>query len=184
MQTQLLELVAATPENIAPFGALIDVPDNKQALPVAFYEGSVRVYSPVSFISDEDTEVALASIDPRPKEVRWLERHFKHTQTFIPLSGKPFIMVVSPPTEDDMPNTADAKAFLFDGSAGFMLHVGTWHEFPFSREVDTRIIVLLRHEATTALMKDTAINGEGHSGDLEKKDIQVRLGITLKVADA
>ena len=184
MQTQLLDLVAATPENIAPFGALIDVPQNQAALPVAFYEGSVRVYSPVKFISDEDTEVALASIDPRPKEVRWLERHFKHTQTFIPLGGKPFIMVLSPPTEGDMPDTAAAKAFLFDGSAGFMLHVGTWHEFPFAQQHDTRVIVLLRHEATNALMKDTALNGEGHSGDLEKKDIQVRLGITLTVADA
>jgi ureidoglycolate lyase len=183
MQIQKLELIAANPENIVPFGALIDVPKNGQALPVAFYQGSVRVYSPVSFISDEDTEIALASIDPRPKEVRWLERHFKHTQTFIPLAGKPFIMVMSPPTEKDMPDTADAKAFLFDGSAGFMLHVGTWHEFPFALQTDTRVIVLLRHEATTALMTDTAINGEGHSGDLEKKDIQVRLGLTLTVAD-
>lgn len=46
------------------------------------------------------------------------------------------------------------------------------------------MIVILRGEATRALMKDTAINGEAHSDDLDKKDIQVRLGVTLRVAEA
>ncbi len=183
MQTQPLRTLDATPETVAPYGTLIDVPSSGPALPVAFYEGTVRVYKPGRFASDEDTEITLASIDRRPMSVRWLERHFKHTQAFIPLSGKPFVVVMAPPTEGDLPDLSQAQALRFDGSAGFMLHIGTWHEFPFALENDTRVIVILRSEATRALMKDTAINGEAHSPDLDKKDIQARLGVTLEVVE-
>lgn len=181
MQTRTLTPVRATAANLAEYGALIDVPEHAAALPVAFYEGSVRVFSPVNFISDDDTQVTLASVDARPFTVKWLERHFKHTQTFIPLSGRPFVMVLSKPTETDMPDLGNAQAFLFDGSAGFALHIGTWHEFPFALADDTRLVVILRKEATNALMKDVVIKGEGQSGDLDKKDIQVRLNIELQV---
>jgi ureidoglycolate lyase len=181
MQIRILAPVRATATNLIEYGELIDIPRNAEALPVAFYEGSVRVFSPVTFISDDDSQLTLASIDARPFKVKWLERHFKHTQTFIPLSGKPFVMVLSEPTATDMPNLDNAKAFLFDGSAGFVLHIGTWHEFPFALADDTRLVVILRKEATNALMKDVVIEGEGHSGDLDKKDIQSRLKIELWV---
>ena len=183
MQTKLLDPIIATPESVAAYGTLIDVPADDAALPVAFYEGTVRVYKPAAFISDEDTEITLASVDRREMSVRWLERHFKHTQTFIPLSGKPFIMVMAPPTENDVPDPMEAQAIFFDGSAGFALHIGTWHEFPFAQVDDTRLIVVLRGEATNALMKDVALDGEAHSGDLDKKDIQARLGIELRIAE-
>jgi ureidoglycolate lyase len=182
MQTKTLELIRATPESVAPFGTLIDVPANASALPIAFYEGTVRVYKPAQFVSDEDTEITLASVDRRDMQVVWLERHFKHTQAFVPLSGRPFIMVMAPATEGDLPDPAAAQAVLFDGSAGFSLHIGTWHEFPFALQDDTRLIVVLRGEATQALMKDSVIDGEAHSADLDKKNIQARLGVTLRVA--
>ena len=178
---RVIDLIRATPETVAPYGMLIEVPDKSEALPIAFYEGTVRIYKPAAFVSDEDTEITLASIDRRDMSVRWLERHFKHTQTFIPLSDGAFVMVVAPPSVGDIPDPAQAKALLFDGSAGFALHIGTWHEFPFALEDDTRVVVILRGEATRALMKDAATNGEAQSDDLDKKDIQVRLGVTLRV---
>ena len=181
MKIAQLHLVAATPETVAPYGSLIDVPAQGGALPVAFYEDSVRVYKPVNFISDEDTEITLASIDRRPMKVIWLERHFKHTQSFIPLSGRPFVIVMAPPTKGELPDINTAQALLFDGSAGFMMHIGTWHEFPFALVDDTRLIVLLRGEATKALMKGVATDGEAHSGDLDKKNIAARLGVSIEV---
>jgi ureidoglycolate lyase len=182
MQTRNLELIRATPESVAPYGTLIDVPVKTSALPIAFYEGTVRVYKPALFVSDEDTEITLASVDRRDMQVVWLERHFKHTQAFVPLSGRPFIMVMSPATKGFLPDPAAAQALLFDGSAGVSLHIGTWHEFPFALQDDTRLIVVLRGEATKALMKDSVIDGEAQSGDLDKKNIQARLGVTLRVA--
>ena len=71
----------------------------------------------------------------RPLRVSWMERHFLHTQTFFPL-GAPFVAVLAPPGEGELPDLDAARAFVFDGSAGLMLHLGTWHEFPFALHDD------------------------------------------------
>jgi ureidoglycolate lyase len=183
MRVVSLELETATKENIAPFGALINIDAEQAAHPLAFYEGSVRFYTPVTFISDEDTQLTIASVDRRKMEVKWLERHFKHTQAFLPLQGRPFVVVMTPPSEDDGPDVSKAKAILFDGTCGFMMHVGTWHEFPFALLDRTELVVVLRGEATKSLMKDVAHDGEGHGPDLDKRDIQARLDVLIKVTN-
>ncbi|RMF10419.1 MAG: ureidoglycolate hydrolase [Alphaproteobacteria bacterium] len=175
-----IPVVRATRENLDGLGQLIDIEPGDAKLQTAFYEGTVRVYSPCSFMSDEDTEIVVASVDRRPLKVRWLERHFKHTQTFFPFSGRPFIVVMAPPTTGDLPDIDEVRAFLFDGTGGFMMHVGTWHEFPFALVDDTRLAILLRKEATRNLLKDAAIAGEAHGPDLDKKDIVQRLGIEFE----
>ncbi len=181
MQTIRLPLQLATPETIAPFGSLLAVPAAKgEALPVAFYEGSVEVYKPSIFVSDHETELNIARVNRRKPEVQWMERHFKHTQTFIPMGGRPFVMVLAPPTEDDIPDPASAKALLFDGSGGFCMDIGVWHEFPFALADDTHVVVVLRSEATKSLMKSVVHDGEASGGDIDKKDIQRRLSVTLE----
>jgi len=109
-----------------------------------------------------------------------LERHFKHTQVFLPLGGKPFIAVLAPPTDTDLPNIDEAKAFLFDGQAGLSMHLGTWHEFPFALVEDTQLVVLLRQETSKSLKSENVFDGEGLGPDLDKKDITRRLGVVLK----
>ena len=116
-----------------------------------FYEGAVRLSAPAQFSSDADTEITLAAIDRRPLRVRYMERHFKHTQTFIPLQGKAFAMVLTPPNNDELPDLTMARALVFDGSAGFCLHIGTWHEFPLALLDDTRVVVILRDRKSTRL---------------------------------
>jgi ureidoglycolate lyase len=178
-RTAIIELIVetATPANIAPFGELVGGAAFPVIPPSAFYD-EVRTYRP-SFISDEQTEIAVCALKRRPLRVRWMERHFKHTQVFLPLGAKPFIAVLAPPTETDLPNIADARAFLFDGHAGLSMHIGTWHEFPFALVDDTQLIVVLRTDATKGLLKENIIDGEGVSPDLDKKDITRRLGIVL-----
>jgi ureidoglycolate lyase len=172
-----LAVEPATPGNIAPFGELVGGAAFPTVPPTAFY-GEVQTYRP-TFISDEQTEIAVCALNRRPLRVRWMERHFKHTQVFLPLGAKPFIAVLAPPTETDLPNIADARAFLFDGRAGLSMHIGTWHEFPFAVVDDTQLIVILRKEATKGLLKENIVDGEGVSPDLDKKDITRRLGIVL-----
>ena len=178
---QELALELATGDSVRPFGELISIEPGERALPTDFYDGAVRLYAPAAFRSDHDTELALAVIDRRPLRVRWMERHFKHTQAFIPLQGRPFVMVLAPPTADGMPQIAAARALLFDGSAGFCLKIGTWHEFPFALVNETRVIVILRHETTANLMQDAVVEGEAHGPDLDKKDIVRRTGVELRV---
>jgi len=150
-------------------------------LPVAFYDGKVSVYAPVTFESDEETMLTLASVDRREMQVQWMERHFKHTQTFIPLEGRPFVVVLAPPTEGDLPDLGQARALLFDGSSGFTMKVGTWHEFPFALVDQSNVIVILRRETTQNLMPDNVVDGEAHGPDLDKKNLVARTGVTVQV---
>jgi hypothetical protein len=41
----------------------------------------VTVYASVRFQSAEETLLTVATVDRRDLRVRWMERHFKHTQT-------------------------------------------------------------------------------------------------------
>jgi ureidoglycolate lyase len=172
-----LAVEPATPANIAPFGELVGGAAFPVIPPSAFYS-EVQTHRP-TFISDEQTEIAVCNLKRRPLRVRWMERHFKHTQVFLPLGAKPFIAVLAPPTETDLPNIADARAFLFDGQAGLSMHIGTWHEFPFALVDDTQLIVVLRKEATKGLLRENIDDGEGVSPDLDKKDITRRLGVVF-----
>lgn len=169
----------ATPERIAPFGQMLGAGPPAAAQPSAFYAGAVRTYSPVRFRSDEDTELVVATIDRRPLAVRFMERHYKHTQTFIPLDGKPMLVVLAPPNERDLPDLDLARAFLFDGSAGLTMRLGTWHEFPFALVDRTNVVVILRQETTRSLQPDQTIEGEAHGPDIDKLDIVARMGVTL-----
>lgn len=180
-EVRVLKPKRATREALAPYGQVLGYDESIAPMPIDFYDGAVKVRRMVDFVSDDQTELPLATINRRPFDVRWMERHFKHTQTFIPLAGKPFVVVMAPPTEGDTPNLDEIEAFQFDGSAAFAMHLGTWHEFPFALEDDTNVIVILRREATDGLVRDNVIQDEASSPDLDKKDLQQRFNVTFRV---
>ena len=61
------------------------------------------------------------------------------------------------------------------------MHVGTWHEFAFALVDRTKVIVVTRNEATKSLLKSEVSDGEARGPDLDKKDIQRRLGVAFTV---
>ncbi|MEP6344384.1 MAG: ureidoglycolate lyase [Parasphingorhabdus sp.] len=171
-----LPLTKASAEALSPFGQIIGSASGVEPMAVDFYKGAVAMSYPVKFTSEHPVEVSLANLDRRPGEVRYMERHFQHTQAFIPLGGKPFVAVMAPPGDDDLPDLSAVKAFLFDGSAGFQLHLGTWHEFPFAMEPETEMIVLLSSQTGYDLKAKDAVTEEAFGPDLDKKDIAARTG--------
>lgn len=174
-QTLPLKAEPASAEALAPFGRLIGGTPSPGARLSNFYDKAV-VVDPVPFQSSLPVEISLCTIEPRELRVRWLERHFKHTQAFLPLGGKPFVMVLAPRSDGDLPDLDEVRAFLFDGSAGFMLDLNIWHEFPFALEPGTQMAVLLTKAATQGLQTESIVDGEGYSEDLEKKDMRKRTG--------
>lgn len=179
---RVLEVKPATAEALAPYGELLG-PERPRAHHIGdFYEGAVAVHEPAAFVSDDDTCLSLTTVQPRPLEVDYLERHFKHTQTFIPLGGKPFVAVLGTPCDGEMPDLETLEAFRFDGRSAFCMHVGTWHEFPFALESDTQLLVILRNETTRNLAADNVIDDEARGGDLDKKNLLKRTGRRLRLA--
>jgi len=171
----------ATPEALAPFGQIFGRHAHNEPIGVAFYGNAVATSRPVQYRCDGPTELSLSTLSPRAGRLRYIERHFQHTQTFIPMGGKPFVLVMAPPGAADMPDLDAMRGFYFDGSAGFMMHIGTWHEFPFPLEPDTDLAVVLS-SPTTADLSNTSSDGNEASGpDLQKIDIVRRAGVELTV---
>ena len=170
--------ITATDESIAPFGRLIRAQDDS-GRQTKFYNDAVSLWNIPGMVTDHDASVSVTRISPRPMSVIWMERHFKHTQVFMPLNGAPFHVVMAPPNADMVPDPEHVQALSFDGSAGLMLHLRTWHEFPFAVDREADVAVFLRNETNANL--DAFENGEAIGGDLEKRNIQTRLGIEFVI---
>ncbi len=172
-----IPLVDASVADLSALGQVIGVPPGVLHRSTAFYGDAVKLWSPVDFISDADTTLSVARIEPRPNEIVYLERHFKHTQAFIPLGGKSFVAVMAPATAGGLPDPALIGAYLFRGDTGFLMRIGTWHEFPFALVPETDVIVILRNQTSRNLTEIE--DGEAMGADLEKRNLQARLDLVL-----
>ena len=162
------------------FGQIIGHDNVSAPVSADFYAAAVTTSRPVDFRSAGPVELSLASVTPRPGRVHYMERHFLHTQTFIPLRGKPFVLVMAPPGDRDLPDLDLVRAFYFDGSAGFLMHIGTWHEFPFALQADTDLVVILSAQTTLDLKNRSEDGSEASGPDLQKLDIAARTGVVLE----
>ncbi len=186
-----LRPVKATPESLQGYGYVIGEPDDSVRSKIDFYGDDVVVTQPAKFHGNDDLCLNLVSFNPRPLQVRWMEYHTKHTQTFIPLSGKPFYMVLGKPTArrrdgswddqgTDLPNLTNIQAFEFDGSAGLVMDIGVWHEVPFPRDGRTQFICICTNETNSNLETGDS-QGECTRGDLTKKNIHAQLGTVIEI---
>ncbi len=181
LKVKTIKVETPTAEALAPFGVVLGRDENVEPLPIELYNGTVKVRRLGKFISDDTTELPVCTLQRRPLVAEYMERHVKHTQAFVSLGGKPFIALFAPPSESELPNLDEARAFLFDGSAGFMMHVGTWHEFPFAVLDNTDLLTILRAEATNDLKVDNVIGNEAVGPDLEKRDMAARFGLRIEL---
>lgn len=188
-RARMLKPIKATPESLEGYGYLIGEPDETVLDKIDFYGSDVTVTQPANFHGNDDICLNLVSFSPRPYEVRWMEFHTKHTQTFIPLAGKPFYMALGKPTarrpdgswdsaQPNLPNPDTIQAFEFDGAGGLVMEVGTWHEVPFPINELTHFVCICTNETNTNLEQGNA-DGECDGGDLSKRNIRKQLGYPL-----
>ena len=174
-----IPLEPASAVSLAAFGRILGAGEAPDFLAAPFYGGAVSTSRPAEYRCEGATELSLARITPREPQVRFFERHFRHTQAFIPLGGKPFVLLMAPPGAADLPDLDQVRAFYFDGSAGFVMHVGTWHEFPFALEPDTDVVVVLSSQTVMDLRNTSEDDREASGPDLQKLDIVARTGMRL-----
>jgi ureidoglycolate lyase len=172
-----IELETATPERLEAFGWMLasraDVPSRR----LNFYPGEMR--SPCSFVIDSEADISVVRLEARAFELVYMERHWKHTQAFLPLGGKPFVLAMAPPAEGDTPTLESIRAFRFDGASGFCMRIGCWHEFPFALEDGTDIAVVLRTETYRNLQN--VVGDEASGDDLDKKNLRRRADCTITI---
>lgn len=186
--------VPATAKSLRGYGYLIGEPSGTHKDKLDFYGEDVVVTQPAEFHGNDDLCLNLVSFSPREHEVRWMEFHTKHTQTFIPLSGKPFYMVLGKPTRQQpdggedasqpaLPNLETVQCFEFDGSAGLVMEVGTWHEVPFPIDGLTHFVCICTNETNDDL-ENKDDDGECLGGDLTKRNIAKHFGRAVRISAA
>jgi ureidoglycolate lyase len=191
-KTYTLPVERATPEALEGYGYVIGRPDAAVWGRIDYYGDDVQVRTPVKFISNDDMTLNLVTFNRREPLIRWMEYHSKHTQTFIPLSGKPFIMVLGKPTRrrpdqtmdesyPDLPDLSNVRAFYFDGSCGVCMHVGTWHEVPFPIGDATHFVAIVTNETNRNLEEHDKAFFEANGGDLLKRNLLHRFGAQVRI---
>ena len=144
----LLKAETLTREAFSPFGELLDVDktaaSQATSTPVNFQGGKVRV--------------GTALLPYKGLRLTGLEQHFHVTQAFIPISGSPAVVAVAAPTPQDDPNAIpkpqDLRAFLIDGTKGYMLHKGTWHSDRLPLYAPGSKMVIITDEETSQDLRE------------------------------
>ncbi|MFK7831215.1 MAG: ureidoglycolate lyase [Congregibacter sp.] len=181
VRTITVPVQTATIEKLEKYGTILGYNPDVEPLPIEFYDGAAKVRRVAEFKAEGEIEMPITTLQRRPFNVRWMERHMLHTQAFISLGSKPFIACFAPPNNKEFPDLDALEAFLFDGSAGFLMHAGTWHDFPFAVLDDTNLLIILTKAATDGLVKDNMIQNEAIGPDLEKRDLQQHLGVNIRL---
>lgn len=126
MRTLIIEPL--TKEAFAPFGDVIETEGSDFFM---INNGSTRRYHKLATVEtqlpDDQAIISIfrAEALAMPLTIRMLERHPQGSQAFVPLLGKPFLVVVAPP--GDCPDPAQVRAFISDGRQGVNYRRGVWH---------------------------------------------------------
>ncbi len=86
--------------------------------------------------------IIQSSPTPLPLRVRMLERHPLSSQAFIPLDGRPFLVVVAYDGADGL--STRIRAFLASGTQGVNYRRNTWHHPLIALETTSRFLAVER----------------------------------------
>ncbi len=137
-------------EAFAPFG---DVIETAGAEHFAINNGSTERYHDLARVQllGEDAQALISIFRGQPfttpLTVRMLERHPLGSQAFVPLSNRPYLVVVAEPAPEPVLSTM--RAFFAGGHQGVNYHAGVWHH-----------PLLALEEVSDFLVVDRAGNGD------------------------
>lgn len=128
MQPLTLKINPLEPDTFAPFGQVIQADKSVQQFTIN--DGNTQRYHDLAHLEPGAAGKMIVSLfrgQPRqlPFSVSVMERHPLASQAFIPLSGRPWMVVVAP--AGDSPSASDLRLFLCRGDQGVNYAPGVWH---------------------------------------------------------
>jgi ureidoglycolate lyase len=125
-----LKLQALTPGAFAPFGEILQTAGGQSEV---INDGHALKFADLANIDVQD-EGGRAAVHiyhgvpvSLPLRIDVLERHPLGSQAFMPLSSKPFLVVVAPAGE--APLSSVVQAFFTNGQQGVNINKGVWHHY-------------------------------------------------------
>jgi ureidoglycolate lyase len=133
-----------TAEAFAPFGSVIQASD--EAVKLDINQGHAIRYDRLAEIDvgDGDGAGAISLFRARPLGELVLggfERHPLGSQTFVPLSGRPYLVAVAPAGAFD---PANVRLFRAEPHQGVHYRKGVWHHFLLVLEAESDFLVVDR----------------------------------------
>lgn len=178
---QPVRIEPLTDEAFRPFGQVLGAGERAPD-----YRGGGGSYGwRVDFQADGRPRVSVSVAPFQGLRFARLERHFHVTQTFVPLDGSPAVVAVAPPTDpadrEAIPAPESIRAFLIDGTKGYLLGKGTWHSIDrFPLAPPSTVFVTINEQET---VEDLARAYAGHGGweRTQEIDYQARFGVTFEL---
>jgi ureidoglycolate lyase len=167
-RVQRIRVEPLTEAAFRPFGQVLGAADRAPD-----YRGDGGAYGwRVGFQADGTLRVSVSVAPFQGLGFRKLERHHHVTQTFVPLDGAPAVVAVAAPTDPQaIPAPDEVRAFLVDGSRGYLLARGTWHSLDrFPLAPPATVFVVLNEEETA---RDPARS--------QIVDYGARMGLTFEI---
>jgi ureidoglycolate lyase len=133
-----------TAKAFAPFGSVIEASDD--AVKLDINEGHAVRYDRLAEIDVTDGGgvgvINMFRAQPRESLVlRTFERHPLGSQSFVPLSGRPFLVAVAPAGPFD---PASVRLFQAEGHQGVHYRKGVWHHSLLALDPDCLFLVVDR----------------------------------------
>src|SRR5687767_4845711 len=133
-----------TAEAFAPFGSVIEASDD--AVKLDINQGHAIRYDRLAEIdaADEGGTGVISLFRAKPLGalvLRQFERHPLGSQSFVPLSGRPYLVAVAPAGPFDADKV---RLFQAAGHQGVHYRKGVWHHFLLVLEADSDFLVVDR----------------------------------------
>lgn len=133
-----------TAEAFAPFGRVIEASDD--AVKIDINQGHAVRYDRLADVdaADEGGISAISLFRARPLaalELRTFERHPLGSQSFVPLSGRPYLVAVAPAGAFD---AARIRLFRAEPHQGVHYGKGVWHHFLLALDGESDFLVVDR----------------------------------------
>lgn len=148
MPEQVLKPQALTQEAFHPFGAVIEKAGSRT---ITINEGWATRHHDLAPVDVTEAggrpliNIFHGKARPLPLEVTMMERHPLSSQAFVPLSPRPFLVLVAPPGEEVDPN--DLRAFVSSDQQGVSYARGVWHHPLIAIDEDCDFLVVDRGAA-------------------------------------
>lgn len=138
-----------TSDAFARFGKVIEAADDVQS--VEINSGTCLKYPKLAIpdctMAGGQVSIHIYRAKPLdlPIVVKGLERHVCGSQAFMPLSGRPYLVVVAPVGDFELERV---RVFRAEGSQGVQYSRGTWHHFCLALEAESEFLVIDRLSST------------------------------------
>jgi ureidoglycolate lyase len=145
MSQIVLQAMPLSAQAFAPFGDVIQAEGNPWRW---INEGTSQRFDDLARVDVLEAQgrplisIFRASPQALPFPVRSLERHPLSSQSFYPLDGRPFLVIVA--EAGSSPIAHRVRAFLSSGRQGVNYHRNTWHHSLIALEQTSNFLVVDR----------------------------------------